>query len=243
MKTINYPPDSLIKLVGSPTLEAYLAMGNRYAKTLFEGLYSDNSKILDAGCGSGRIARHLADHLDETAGGVYHGFDIVSAAIDWCNENISSVYNNFNFKHIDIKNDHFNPTGSIESLENVILDDLNYKENYFDFIFAASLFTHLQKEELESYLKQLYVIAKPGCKLYLTFFTCDSIETFESLIHPNDHEYFQASDVSYVADKSNPTGLVIYKLNYLKAIFNHVGFKVLDIPDTCWQTGILLEKI
>jgi SAM-dependent methyltransferase len=242
MNKITYPSIEQMKLLsGSHTIESFETVGKYYCDIFSAGnFYSAKSKILDAGCGVGRIARRLVDQLDKSIGGEYHGFDVASDAITWCSQNISSIYNNFNFKHIDLKNQSYNPNGSIMSVDDIIFD---YKENYFDFIFATSLFTHLQQKETEKYLRELHKLAIPGCKLYLTFFTCESIETFSSKHIDDNHIYFQDSDVSWVAYKDKPNRMVIYKLEYLRKLFPNTGFKVVEIPSTCWQTGIVLEKI
>ena len=247
MNKINLPPLDLIRLFsGSTSEECYLNIGKSFCDTFVDKkLFSANSKILDAGCGCGRMARFFVDMLDESIGGEYHGFDVSSKAITWCSQNISSIYNNFNFKHIDLKNQYYNPSGSITSVEDVIFD---YKENYFDFIFATSLFTHMQKKETEKYLRDMHKVAKPGGKLLLTFFKYpESIEDFASAAAKvghcaPDHKYFQDSDVSYIAHKSNPKALVIYQLDFLKKLFADTGFKIVEIPDANWQAGIMLEK-
>src|SRR5262245_29313177 len=44
----------------------------------------DDSRVLDVGCGIGRLARALVAVLDPEAGGAYVGFDPVAEAIAWC---------------------------------------------------------------------------------------------------------------------------------------------------------------
>ena len=53
----------------------------------------DDWKILDMGCGCGRMAIPFSAYLSEK--GKYIGFDVWSDGIEWCNENIR---NDFQFK-------------------------------------------------------------------------------------------------------------------------------------------------
>ena len=59
-------------------------------------------RVLDVGCGVGRIAAPLADYL--SPGGSYEGFDIVSGGIEWCQTNITPRFPNFRFQVADIYN-------------------------------------------------------------------------------------------------------------------------------------------
>ena len=74
-----------------------------------EGLKPDE-RVLDAGCGIGRIAVPLTEYLDESGG--YEGFDIAPEGIAWCRENITPRYPNFRFQVADIYNKSYNPEGS-----------------------------------------------------------------------------------------------------------------------------------
>ena len=74
------------------------------------GLKPDH-KILDIGCGMGRIAAGLLDFVNKDA--EYHGLDVVKNNIKWCTEKIPPRNPNFHFQHLDIKNKDYNPHGTI----------------------------------------------------------------------------------------------------------------------------------
>lgn len=123
-----------------------------------------NVKILDAGCGIGRMALPLTKYLDEN--GVYEGFDILKPQIDWLKANITPKYPNFNFYFADVFNKHYNPNGQIMAS--------NYRffhnNDYFDLVFATSVFTHMLPKDMENYLSEISRVLKEGGKTLFTFF-------------------------------------------------------------------------
>ncbi|MEK1853268.1 MAG: class I SAM-dependent methyltransferase, partial [Phyllobacterium sp.] len=96
------------------------------------------SRVLDIGCGIGRMAVPLTQYLD-TEKGSYRGIDPVSGGINWCQKMISAAYPNFEFRHLDIAHSLYNPKGAINGLELV----LPFESRQFDFIIMTSVVTHL----------------------------------------------------------------------------------------------------
>ena len=83
----------------------YLTIGTEFLGYFVDlaGL-SEQERVLDIGCGIGRMAVPLTQYLDPDSG-QYVGIDPASPGIQWCTENIGSVYPNFRFMHLDIAND------------------------------------------------------------------------------------------------------------------------------------------
>jgi ubiquinone/menaquinone biosynthesis C-methylase UbiE len=139
-------------------------IGSWYVKQFEElgGLEPDD-RVLDIGCGIGRMAVPLMDYLDE---GSYDGFDTSSAMIRWCQKNITSKNPHFQFTAAPIHNRKYNPFGTVEATA----FRFPYEDDRFDFSFATSLFTHLGLEETRHYLKELFRVLKPGAAALVTFF-------------------------------------------------------------------------
>ncbi len=97
--------------------------------------------VLDVGCGIGRMAIPLTGYLSQE--GSYKGFDIVPDGIEWCQQNITSKYPNFEFAVADIYNNLYNPQGTQKSVEY----SFPYKDQSFDFVFLTSVFTHMFAED------------------------------------------------------------------------------------------------
>lgn len=127
------------------------------------GLRPD-SRVLDVGCGIGRLAVALTTYLNEQ--GSYEGFDIVKKGIDWCEKKISSKYPNFHFLHIDLKNDLYN----LKTQNQARYFKFPYENNSFDCIVLTSVFTHMMPEDILNYLEQISSVLKTDGKCLATFF-------------------------------------------------------------------------
>ncbi len=68
----------------------------RYSREL-AGLSPDD-RVLDIGCGPGRIALPLTGYLSKS--GSYEGLDSWSVGVEWCTRHISPLFANFRFRTI-----------------------------------------------------------------------------------------------------------------------------------------------
>ena len=82
----------------------FTAIGREFAGYLrtHAGLAPDH-RVLDVGCGVGRIAVPLLDYLSGRGG--YDGFDIVPRAIRWCERSIAPRNPRFRFVLADLRNE------------------------------------------------------------------------------------------------------------------------------------------
>lgn len=119
--------------------------------------------VLELGCGIGRDAIPLSKHLKN---GRYVGVDILKRSIDWCSANISSRHPNFAFLYFDVKNQLYNPTGSIQTTDIRI----PLKDNSVDRIFLFSVFTHMMRPEIEHFLREFRRMLKSDGLIYATTF-------------------------------------------------------------------------
>jgi SAM-dependent methyltransferase len=106
-----------------------------------------SGKVLDVGCGIGRVALPLTQWLDDS--GEYLGFDVVESGIRWCNEYIAGKYPNFRFLHLNLQNDYYNPAG-VANAGDVMLPAPN---RHFDLALFSSVFTHLPEDHARAYLE------------------------------------------------------------------------------------------
>jgi SAM-dependent methyltransferase len=120
-------------------------------------------RVLDIGCGVGRVALPLSRYL--TAEATYDGFDVVRSAIRWCERNITSRHPNFRFHHVKVANSEYRARGVPASEFR-----FPFADRSFDFAFATSLFTHLTADEMRQYLAETARVLVPGGRLLTTFF-------------------------------------------------------------------------
>jgi SAM-dependent methyltransferase len=154
------PPESMI-FVGDGDFEA---TGSEFLKYFvdFAGL-APSSRVLDVGCGIGRMAAPLTKYL---SAGEYYGFDIVRSGIDWSVENISSKFPNFHFQHANVFNKNYNPDGQTSA----DVYRFPYSDAFFDFAFLTSVFTHMLPAAVDNYMSEISRVLKPGATCLITFF-------------------------------------------------------------------------
>lgn len=103
-----------------------------------------NKRILDWGCGPGRIIRHLPGIIDN--GCEYFGTDYNKKSIEWCSQNLAGI--KFNINSLNAK--------------------LPYKDNYMDVIYGISIFTHLSEQLHYDWYQELLRILKPNGIMFIT---------------------------------------------------------------------------
>jgi len=103
-----------------------------------------NIKILEWGCGPARIIRHLPGLLDQSC--EIYGSDYNPKTIEWCRNNIINVQ------------------FSINNLQ----PPMNFDDEYFDIIYATSVFTHLSEEMHFAWFEELKRVLKLNGIIFLT---------------------------------------------------------------------------
>lgn len=204
------PPKSKI-FVGDSDFEA--------AGREFFGYFKDlcglqpREKVLEVGCGIGRMAVPLTAYLDGETGGAYDGIDIVKDGIDWCRKNISPTHPHFNFQLADVKNSLYNPKGNYNASEYVF----PFNDGSFDFIFLTSVFTHMLSPELKNYLAEISRVLKPGGRVLITFFLLNE----ESLVYAggDDSRFSEEYEGCRVIDKNIPEAAIAYEEPFIRDLF------------------------
>ena len=163
-----------------------------------------NESVLDVGSGCGKIALSLAKYLSRK--GLYEGLEIVKDFVDWCQNNISPIYPNFNFKHADIYNSSYNPNGASKASQY----KFPYKDKSFDVVVLSSVFTHMLPRDMENYLGEITRVLKDEGRCWISYFLVDG----ESKRFTNG-EYTQVKFVNmgeyFVADPKVPENAVGYR--------------------------------
>ena len=145
---VKLPPDYLIYESFQIDYEKYYTQSIETAKWLIAHFQKHidlkNRRILDWGCGPGRIIRHLPNLIGN--GCEYYATDYNKESIAWCSENLTDI--------------HFN--------QNSLTAHLPYDDNFIDVIYGISIFTHLSEPLHYDWFNELYRVLKPNGIMFLT---------------------------------------------------------------------------
>jgi ubiquinone/menaquinone biosynthesis C-methylase UbiE len=145
---VKLPPDYLIYESFQIDYEKYFTESVNTAKWVKEyfskHIELENKKILDWGCGPGRVIRHLPNVIGNNC--EYYGTDYNKQTINWCSINLPGIH--FNCNELKAK--------------------LPYPDNFFDGIYGISIFTHLSEQMHYEWYDELYRIVKPNGIMLLT---------------------------------------------------------------------------
>jgi ubiquinone/menaquinone biosynthesis C-methylase UbiE len=172
-----------------------------------------HNRVLDVGCGLGRMAVPLTSYLSEK--GEYWGFDIVQEGVNWCNDHISKKFRNFHFLHSDVYNKHYNVNGKTQA-QNF---QFPFDDEFFDFIFLTSVFTHMLSSDLENYLSEIVRVLKPLGKCFITFFILN--EESQNYIHlkQSTQDFRYNVGTCLTTDKNDPEKAIAYPESYILDLF------------------------
>ena len=156
------PPRRLAGYVGAGD---FRATGEEFLAHFRElgGLRAED-RVLEMGCGIGRMARVLAGVLRPP--GCYDGFDVVRSGIAWCEARYGQTAAPFRFTHADLRNSAYNPAGALRADEY----RFPYRDGAFDLVIATSLFTHLLAPDADHYLAEAARVLAPRGRLLCTWY-------------------------------------------------------------------------
>jgi 2-polyprenyl-3-methyl-5-hydroxy-6-metoxy-1,4-benzoquinol methylase len=143
------PPHLIFASCGDPRPDVYLDSGRAVAEIVRAVLkrngiaIEDFQTILEFGCGCGRIMRRW-EALSERAR--LYGTDCNAAAVEWCRRHLR-------FARFDV---------------NPLTPPTRYAAGWFDFVYAFSVFTHLDEPLQRQWMRELARIVKPDGFIVIT---------------------------------------------------------------------------
>lgn len=149
------PPEELWRR-WSFTLDDYLSTGKRDVETMLETLAESGAdiagltRILDFGCAEGRMLRVLADDPARELWGV----DVNAERIAWAQQHL---------------------VPPLRLATTTTAPHLPFPDDYFDLVFAISVFTHIS-ELADAWFLEVLRVLRPGGHAYLTIHDEHSVE-------------------------------------------------------------------
>lgn len=216
-------------------LKDYLETGKRDWTTMMKILgdagftLQDGMRVLDFGCSTARILRYFKDDAQRVE---FWGVDIHAGDIAWCKTHLSPPF---------------------KFATTTTLPHLPFEDNRFNFIYAGSLFTHID-DQADSWFLELRRVLAPGGYLYVTVHDNHSIELLSTTHSSHPMAKALAANEQYNAYLKRPFAMftidrsmgsqVFYDRDWLLQELGR-AYEVVSVTDEAYagfQTGILLRK-
>lgn len=164
------PPDHLMRdAYGTQSYCDYDSDGRKaaayIAKLLTPHLNETEHRVLEWGCGPGRIIRHLKDQHPFSSSTVV-GADYNAETVAWCREGLPDL----SFK------------------VNESTPPLPFDDGQFDVVYAISVFTHLSEEVHTPWFDECLRVTAPGGIILITL----QGDNYRSKLLPDELEQYQA---------------------------------------------------
>jgi SAM-dependent methyltransferase len=205
----------------------FKGIGNEFFQYFLElGQLKPNEKVLEVGCGIGRMAVPLMGYLKD--GGHYEGFDIVSHGIRWCQKKITRRAPHFHFLLADIFNYGYNPAGKCKAKNY----RFPYEDQSFDFVFLTSVFTHMLPWDMEHYLFEIHRVLKTGGRSFITYFLLneESLDFVSSGVSSIDFKHEIDGSAAYpgyrLKDPEIPEAAVAYPEKYIQELYRGSSMEI-----------------
>jgi SAM-dependent methyltransferase len=157
---IGLPSNFSFSLLGCTLAQQFLRVYNRFTGASFEHARD----ILEWGCGSGRVARHMQKIKAPTQ--QLRGVDIDKEAVAWANANLGPY-----FSACDLD------------------PPLPFGPAMFDLVYAYSVFTHLERQNLKRWAEEIARILRPNGVFLFTILS----DTAMVALAPNSGDEFYAA--------------------------------------------------
>ncbi len=143
------PPGGLIhKVANTESVPWFLSTGEIAANCLVNVLHKNGvefrslGSVLDFGCGIGRVMRRWKT----VRGPEFYGTDYNPSLVDWCRDHLKFA----------------------EFQTNTLNGGLGYESGSMDFVYALSVFTHLDAALQTFWMNELRRVLKPGGLAFIT---------------------------------------------------------------------------
>ena len=157
MDTDGVPIPPVELRIGEGSAESFVNSGREDVDTMWRILsengcdITEQARILEFGCSGGRQLRHLRPRLDK---GEVWGVDLSTEHVFWIQQHLDE-----RFRVLACSSDAHLP----------------FRDSFFEFVYAGSVFTHLD-DLADAWFLELSRVVQTGGILYLTIFDESSIE-------------------------------------------------------------------
>lgn len=207
--------------VGRPG--AYKEWGQKYLHYFVElANLKPSHKVLEIGCGLGKMSLPLTKFLKNE--GVYYAIDPIPEAIRFCQENISTRYSNFHFLVADVYNKMYNPKATKKACEY----KFPLEDKFFDFIFLASVFTHMVLKDVENYISEIARVLKTGKCCFSTFFLTNTQNFQENKLNSSRLDFKHKFNGYTAIDSKIPEQAIAFDERVIRELYEKYGLQIIE---------------
>jgi SAM-dependent methyltransferase len=224
------PPRRLLQFATDPASD-FRETGRVFLDFLIGhcGLRPDH-RVLDVGCGVGRIAVALTGHLNPN--GRYEGFDVARQEIAWCRKQISSRFPGFRFQVADVHNLTYNPKGGTRASAY----RFPYDDESFDLVVLASVFTHMLSRDMERYVMEVARVLKRGGRCFVSFYLLNDESRKNIGAGTSAFEFETTIDDSCVQNADSPESAVAHEEDRVRALFTRCQLSIEAVFYGAWSS-------
>lgn len=197
----------------------FVETAERDARLLMSVGLEPGQRLLDFGCGPGRLAIGLIARGWE---GSYLGVEVKARHVEWADRQITSRFPDFRFARVDAANPRYNPTGA-ESPR------LPAGDATFDMVCAFSVFSHMLSDDTAAHLAEIRRVLTDNGRAFVTAFVADDV--------PDETE-----NPPWLGDWSGRLHCVLYSTSFLTRLIHEAGFAVdrIEASANDRQAGLML---
>ena len=129
---------------------------------------SRDSRLLDWGCGAGRLSVGIKQAMGHIAD--YHGVDVQPKPLNWAAQHLTDAHTRFTL--VDQHNERYNPDGGISY-------DIPTPPGSVDVFYAYSVFSHMLAHDVRGYSQTIAQLLAPSGRALLTAFVENDVADWE----------------------------------------------------------------
>lgn len=157
-----------------------------------------SSKVLEIGCGMARVGREMAPHVGE-----WTGVDISGRMLHYARQRTQHLSN-----------------VRLYELQEISLN--LFPDDHFDFVYATTVLTHLDKEDLYQYLLETYRVLKKGKTAFF--------DTW-NLLHPDTYRIWRQNQSRNFGKGKFRGRIQFCTACELKRYLEEVGFEIVRLDE------------
>ena len=193
--------------------------------------WQPSDRVLDIGSGIGNLALALAPVTAST----YDGVEIHPEAVAWCQAAITARYPQFRFHHADVFSSAYNPSGRLHAAT----FRLPFADARFDFVYLASVFTHMLPDAAAHYLQEIGRVLAPGGTCAASWFLVNderrpSLDAGRSFM---PFAYTADSGRARLHDRDVPEAATAIDEPFVLAAYEQAALRVTRVRRGEWWSG------